>query len=220
MEAYWQRALNQRRKRPRLLLWAGLTLIASGFAALALWIVPDATGDAELPPEFADEPHGYLQDGVISQYRDDGSLHYRLTAQRIRYFRRPNFELTRLDHLVLEMPNPDSPPWRLTADGGESRSRPSHDRSEVREDEIALRGDVTLRQDQDDGRYTEVRSPTLVVYPARQFAHTNEGVVVVTQASRASAAALEADLQRGTIKLLASDTQRVAIVVEPNRLPR
>lgn len=220
MEAYWQRALNQRRKRPRLFLWAGLTLIASGFAALALWIVPGATVDAEPPPEFADEPRGYLQDGVITQFRDDGSLHFRLTAERISYFERPNGELTRLAHIVLELPSPDSPPWLLMAESGESRSLPSDDGTVPREDEITLRGNVTLRQDQDDGSYAEVRSATLVVYPARQFAYTNEGVVVVTQASRASAAALEADLRSGTIKLLASDTQRVAIVVDPNRLAR
>ena len=220
MEAYWQRALRQRRKRPRLFLWAGLTLIAAGFAALALWIAPGTTVEDELPPAFKDEPDGYMQEGVITEYRDDGSLHFRLTAERISYFKRPSGDFTRLLDVFLEMPSPDAPPWSLKADSGESRSLPSESQPGELEEQITLRGNVTLRQERDDGAYTEVRSAALVVYPLRQFATTDEGVVVVTQASRASAAAFEADLGRGAIKLLASDTQRVTIVVDPNRLER
>lgn len=220
MEAYWQRALRQRRKRPRLFLWAGLTLIAAGFAALALWIAPGTTVEDELPPAFKDEPDGYMQEGVITEYRDDGTLHFRLAAERISYFKRPSGDFTRLLDVFLEMPSPDAPPWSLKADSGESRSLPNESQPGELEEQITLRGNVTLRQKQDDGAYTEVRSAALVVYPLRQFATTDEGVVVVTQASRASAAAFEADLGRGTIKLLASDTQRVAIVVDPNRLER
>lgn len=217
MDAYWQRALRQQRKLPRPFLWAGLTLIASGFAALALLLPPSAGVDAELPPELADEPDAYLQDGVITEFREDGTLHYRLRAERVSYFKRPDGDFTRLLAIALHMTHPDSPPWRLAAERGTARPVPTSDPVRRSEDEITLHGNVTLRQERADGGFTQVRSDTLVVYPARQFAHTNQDVMVITETGRASAAGLEADLQSGSMKLLSSDTQPVSIVVEPNR---
>ena len=220
MEAYWQRALRQRRKRPQLFLWAGLTLIAGGFAALALLIAPGRRADAELPHELADEPDAYLRNGVITQYREDGSLHYRLTAEQVSYFNRSDGDFTRLSAIVLHLPSATSPPWRLEAERGRVRSVPAADQADNVEEEVTLLGDVTLRQDRGDSRFTAVYSDALVVYPARQFVHTDRDVMIVTEASRAKAAGLEADLPSGSMKLFSSGRQRVSIVVEPNSINR
>lgn len=250
MDAYWQRALRQRSKRPQLFLWAGLTLIAGGFAALALLVAPGERPANELPAELADEPNAYLRDGVITQFRDDGSLHYRLAAEEIRYFKHADGDFTSLLAPVLELPDAHSQPWLLTAERGVARSVPAAASTETeaeaaadqREEAIILRGNVTLRQQRGDHRFTAVYADALVVYPARRFAQTGadvgagteasdeagteastkastkEGAMIVTEASRANVASLEADLQSGSIKLLSSGSQRVSIVVEPSQL--
>ena len=226
MEPRWQRALAYPRKAVRLPAWAGVALIGAGFAALAIFVQSGDRGRPELPPEFAAEPDVYLEEGDITQFAADGSLRYRLRAERVSYFLRD--EVTELDAPKLELHNPDAPPWRLAAATGEVRLVPAsaaavdgevggetEGRTEGRtEEELTLRGAVRLRQEHADG-FTEVSTEQLVLYPARRFARADEPVIVATPAQRATAAGLSADLRNGRMTLFSSTHQRVSIVVEP-----
>ena len=205
-------------------VWSGLGLAAAGFAAFALLVAPDDV-PLELPAEFADEPDLFIEDGVISQYREDGSLHFRLRSSRITHFERgrdghdgiaqltrPSLELHDSERPGTERLGPSgSSPWHIRAAAGELRTVAAAAGSE---EQVNLRGEVVLRQDRGSDGFTEVRSTLLTLYPKRQFAQTDQPVMITSEVGRASAAGLEANLQSGQMKLLSSASQRVAIVVE------
>ena len=224
VEPRWQRELRRRGKASRLPIWAGIALLGAGFTTLALIVQPGADTDAEpeLPSELAAEPDVYMEGSDITQYRADGSPHYRLRAQHVSYFARD--AITELDAPQLELHNPDAPPWRVASTSGEMRIVPAvgraiEDQTEGQtgetEEEITLRGAVRLRQDRADG-FTEVSTDELVLYPERQFARADQPVMITTPASSATAAGLSADLRHGRMTLFSSQHQRVAIVVEPS----
>ena len=202
----------------RLPLWRTLVvLIVAGFGALALLMRPGERPASSLPPGLAEEPDLYLEDGIVTQYRADGSLDYRLAAERISQFEQPRQPGDRLAVLVqprLALYREDAPPWQVRAAAGTLRQAPLASGSEER---VELRGDVRLVQPRGDGERgeREVRTEALNVYPARQHASTDRPVVLLAAVGRASAAGLEADLGTGQLTLRSSTGQRVAIVVDP-----
>lgn len=204
-------------------MWLTLLAITAGFAAIAFFVAPGENRAPPLPPEFRAEPDVYLEDGVITQYRGDGTLHYRLNVSRAAHFDRDGADaFTEIESPVLELHHsrttPETAPWRMRSQRGviRSASTDSVDEADVAQ-EITLLGDVHLRQDRGAGGFTEVRTAALVVYPARQFAKSEQPVMIVTEAGNASAASLEADLRSGRMKLVSSTSQRVSIVVQPDQ---
>lgn len=202
----------------RLPLWRTLVvLIVAGFGALALLMRPGERPASSLPPGLAEEPDLYLEDGIVTQYRADGSLDYRLAAERISQFEQPRQPGDRLAVLVqprLALYREDAPPWQVRAAEGTLRQAPLASGSEER---VELRGDVRLVQSLADGKgdAREVRTEALTVYPARQQASTDQRVVLLAAVGRASAAGLEADLASGQMTLRSAAGQRVSIVVDP-----
>ena len=202
----------------RLPLWRTLVvLIVAGFGALVLLMRPGERTDSSLPPGLAEEPDLYLENGIVTQYRADGSLDYRLAAERISQFEQPRQPGDRLAVLVeprLALYREDAPPWQVRAAEGTLRQAPAAAGGEER---VELRGDVRLVQSRADGQGNarEVRTEALNVYPARQHASTDQRVVLLAAVGRASAAGLEADLASGQMTLRSATGQRVSIVVDP-----
>ena len=212
----WRRKPTDRRG-VRLPLWRTLlVLIVAGFGALALLMRPGEGAASGLPPALAEEPDLYLEDGVVTQYRADGSLDYRLAASRISQFEQPRQPGDRLAVLVeprLALYREDAPPWQVQAAEGTLRQAPATAGGEERVD---LRGDVRLVQAAaGEGEVREVRTEALTIYPARQQASTDASVVLLAALGRASAAGLEADLGSGQLTLRSGIGQRVSIVVDP-----
>ena len=200
-------------------LWLALLALAAGFAAIAFFIAPGGSDPPPLPPEFAAEPDVYLEDGVITQYRHDGALHYRLSIRRAAHFERDGTDaFTEIELPELEIHNSETPPWRTYAQRGVVRTVAMDPLEGAdMEQEVTLFGDVRLRQERGDGGFTEVRTAALVLYPERQFAESEQPVMITTEASNATAAGLQADLRSGRMKLVSSTSQRVSIVVQPDQ---
>ncbi len=219
----WQRMLKRRRGL-RMPLWAGLVLIAIGFAAIAIGMASrqDDRSTASLAAESL--PDVYLEDGDIVHFRDDGTLHYRLRASRIEHFEqaRSDGETTRLAAPTLALHTPDAPPWNLAALGGEIHEPPAAREPPLRsqqtagaQERVMLRGDVVLAQRHDDGRFTELRTDALTLHLGLETAHADQPVMIATESSRSSAAGFKADLASGRFELRSSPSKRVSVVVEP-----
>ena len=199
--------------RPRTLTRLGAVAAIGGFAAIVVLWAPGDLGDADLPPELADEPDAYLEDGVITQFRDDGSLHYRLRADRIAHFERDG--LSRLTAPAFDLHRDGKSPWHLESLAGEVRTVSTG--SGESEEQVKLTGEVELTQNREDDRYTRVHAQSLILIPSREYVHSNRPVMIETEAILARAASFEADLATGRMKLHSSTDQRVSIVVEPDK---
>ena len=215
--------LERRRGLPKLPLWAALVLIAIGFTAIAIAVsrLQDDRSAARLPAEAT--PDIYLEDGDIVQFRDDGTLRYRLRADRISHFEQgggeredPQTEAfadeTRLVAPALALHTPDAQPWHLAARAGEySNAGPTVAPAE----QVTLRGDVVLSQRGDDGRFTELRTAELTLHLRREIAHAALPVMMATESTRSTAAGFRADLAQGRFELYSSPSKRVSVAIEP-----
>lgn len=174
------------------------------------------TGSEEvtaLPPELADEPDLYMEDATITQYQKDGSLQYQLFSTEIRHFEAA--QLTRLVAPSLEMHSPGKPPWSVSAGHGYIRKRalPSGGDEEV----VFLRENVLLEQRYEDGQRLKVRSSSMYIYPDRQYAETDQDVMIDTNVGRTQAIGMQGDLQRGLFNLSSTSDQRVHTIVLPKQ---
>jgi len=189
-------------------------LLAVGLLLLAFYVAPwrGAVAPAALPPELQGEPDLYIEGAVINQYRDDGALQYRLTAQQVRTFEAN--EQAQLEGPELSLHNPPDPPWRVGGKRGELRG------AEGRDGLLVLREEVVLHQTAPGRGFTTIRTDELTVRPEPRYAETERDVMIETEAGRTVAQGLKADLERRILNLEADVDEPVHTVVLPERIGR
>ena len=198
----------------RYLLWALGTLLA---AALVYQLIGKDAPVAENHGTDRDrEPDIYAEDVLFTQMRADGSLHYRLSANAIAQFNRE--QLTRLTQPDLHLINPDQPPWDIAAKHGYIRKRPGPEGAP--EEVVYLREAVEMQQSHPKHGQILLRSESFHIYPNRQFAETDQDVMIDTKVGRTQAAGLTADLQTGLLNLTSNSRQRVHTIVLPEQFKK
>ena len=192
--------------------WGLLALAVAGFAGIAIYLGPGGGDETHLPPELADEPDLYLEQGVITEFRDDGSLHYRLRADLIRRYER--LGRSGLEAPVLDLHERDGAPWRMASRTGEVRAVRGPDGKD--EEHVELTGDVTVTREHSGG-FVRMRTESLVIVPARQQARSDQAAMIETDTMRVHAGGFEADLARGRLSFSSSTDAQVHIVAEPDQ---
>ena len=199
------------------LLKRAAALIGAVLLVLAVYFVGpgDVTQpptDKALPPELAEEPDVYLRDATITEFATTGSRKYRLHASRMDRFDRDN--LTRLTDPVLNMSNVDAPPWDVLAQRGVITRN-----DKGTEDVVQLNDDVVLKQLDDAGTATEltIRSSALTVHPHRQYAETDQDVMIDSEVGRTLASGMQGDLKQGLLFLSSDAAQPVHTIVLPQQ---
>ena len=193
--------------------------IAAAVSALVLTLVYMYSGERTpppLPPELADEPDTYMEGAAITKFGADGGVRYRLRAERIRQFEGRG--VTYFENPTMRLHQKSGPPWLLSASRGELRQPSTTDGA--RDEVLRLSDNVELTRQYDDGQRFALTTTELNVYPARQYAQTDQAVMIETSGSKTTAAGFEADMERGWVKLLSGPAQRVHGVVEPGRRNR
>ena len=188
---------------------------AAAISALVLTLVYMYSGDdapTPLPPELADEPDVYIEGAAITRFAADGGIRYRLWADRIKQFEQRS--VTFFDNPVIRLDQQVGPPWQARASRGEIRQRPVDDGTE--EEHLHLADSVKFTRQYEDGRQFALATAALDVYPERQYAVTDQAVMIETSGSKTTAAGFEADMERGWMKLLSVPGRQVHGVIEPD----
>jgi lipopolysaccharide export system protein LptC len=193
---------------------AVLLIVAAG-----VWYVTDSSGiesDAEDEAVITNEPDLYGRDIELTQFHADGTLHYRMNADAIRQFDAD--ELTRMTAPTLHLTSPDQPPWDVESRHGYIRKRPNLDG--LPEDVVYLREDVRMVQDRPQNGLVTLRSEAFYIYPGRQYAETDQDVMIDTNVGRTKAGGLRADLESGRLELTSGPTLRVHTIVLPEQFKK
>lgn len=194
-------------------------LIALGLlAAVISLVVVDRTETvplpAPLPPpdERGEADADVVMDGAdIAQYRPDGTLQYRLRATQIRHFEADAF--TALNAPDLSLHDADRAPWTASARSGTLRRTEPPAAEEV----VSLRDAVVLEQSRADGDRVRLTTSAMDLYPARQYAETDQDVMIDSHIGRTTATGLEGDLQLGMLRFFSSRSARVHTVLLPEQ---
>ena len=153
---------------------------------------------------------------TFSELRPDGSLQYRLLADTIQQFDADR--LTRLEDPDLHLTSERQPPWDVTARHGYLRVRLNPQGEE--EDVVFLREDVHMVQLHPRNGRLSLRSETMYIVPDREYAQTDEDVMIDTEVGRTRAAGMIADMATGKLRLSSSASQRVHTIVLPEQFKK
>jgi lipopolysaccharide export system protein LptC len=206
-----QRPTNtpERSRLGRAWLLAGLGLAA---AVIALMVIDrtERTDLLEPFPVLAERDADMFIEGAdISQFGEDGTLQYQLLAEHIRHFELD--AVTALSAPVMRLYDDGAAPWVARARRGSVQRTPPPRAEEV----IYLREDVSLEQIGPDGGRMHLATAAIDLYPGRQYAETDQDVMIETHIGRTTATGLEGDFQRGTLNLFSSDEAPVHTVLQP-----
>ncbi len=195
--------------------WSWLLVI---FGCLALlvslgdWKHIDVTTSER--PAAAGEPDLYMEKATITQYGDDGAVRYRLVSAEVRHYEEDR--ITRLITPTMTLFRAPQPPWFARSDQGYVRDT---DDADGKTDEIIfLRDDVHLIQREPNR--IEITCSSLHVYPSRQFAETDQPVIIDTNSGRTFAVGMSGDLNASLLKLSSSTSERVHTIVMPGQFKR
>jgi lipopolysaccharide export system protein LptC len=165
-------------------------------------------------PAAAGEPDLYMEKATITQYDDDGAVRYRLLSSEVRHYE--DERLTRLVAPTMTLFRAPQPPWFARSNQGFVHDTDPAD--EKTGEAVFLREDVHLEQKEPNR--IEITCPTLYVYPGRQFAETDQPVIIETASGRTSAVGMSGDLNTSLLKLSSSTSERVHTIVLPGQFKR
>jgi lipopolysaccharide export system protein LptC len=201
--------------------WAGITFGVVIVGAL-LWQLfgqssQGRTEDASRTDTLIEsEPDIYGHGVKFTQLRNDGSTQYELTASAIRQFQDDG--LTSMVSPSLKAHNPEQPPWDIRSNHGYIRGaqREGGEKEEV----VYLREEVLLEQKNPESGFITMRSEAMYFYPDRQYAETDQAVMIDTQVGRTRAGGMQAYLDTGLLNLMSNRTQRVHTIVLPEQFKK
>ncbi len=201
--------------------WAGITFGFVVVGALLWQLLGQSRQDRTEGLNGTDtliesEPDIFGHSVTFTQLRNDGSLQYELTASAIRQFQ--DNGLTTMVSPSLKVHSSEQPPWDIRSNHGYIRGAQSE--SEDKEEVVYLREKVLLEQNNPDRGFITMRSEAMYFYPDRQYAETDQGVMIDTQVGRTRAGGMQAYLDTGLLNLMSNGTQRVHTIVLPEQFKK
>ena len=185
-----------------------LSTLIIAFALTINWFMTESEEAADFTP--GNEPDLYMLNATISQFGSDGELQHRITANRFTHF--PLTDLTTMKSPALALGRTqDANPWEITSIEG--RILPS---SDYREEIVELWSDVLASQSGNGSAFVNLRTNSLTIYPARDFAETDEQVIITNQSGRTTAVGMKAFLNIGKFMLFSTAEHRVTTLFLPN----
>lgn len=191
-----------------------MVLLGLGAAGIALLVMDQRSGPPALPdvvPRADQDADFFMEQVEVEQYRPDGSLEYVLHADGVQHFEAA--ARTRLDQPRLALHRPEEPPWHASASDGTLRRPPAG----ASEETLTLRDQVVLEQTLPNGDWVRLTTPALRIYPRRQYAETDQDVMIDSLIGRTTATGLEGDLQLGILNFLSTGEAPVSTVLQPEQ---
>lgn len=193
---------------------AFMVLLVLGAAGIALLVIDRRSGPSALPdvgPRADQNADFFMEQVEVEQYRPDGSLEYVLHADTVQHFEAD--ARTRLEQPHLALHRPEEAPWHASASNGILRRPPAG----ASEETLTLRDQVVVEQSLPNGDWVRLTTPSLRIYPRRQYAETDQDVMIDSLIGRTTAAGLEGDLQLGILNFLSTGEAPVSTVLQPEQ---
>lgn len=160
-------------------------------------------------PVLNNDPDLYMLSATITQFNDQGKIQHEISADRFTHF--PLTDVTALIQPKMRLfPAAEDDPWDIVAKNGRLLSQ-----SDYREQVVELWDDVLAIQQHADGKFINIQTQSLTVYPGREYAETNKKVYIDDHTGRTTAAAMKAYFETGKFIFYSTPTERVHTIFLP-----
>lgn len=185
-----------------------LSTLLLAFALSINWVMDESEdSDDELP---RNEPDVYMLNASIEQFDDEGSLQHKIDADRFTHFPLTNLTTMKSPAMALAHSEQQSP-WNITA--AEGRILPA---SEYREEVIELWTNVLAVRNGLEGRFVNIQTDSLTIYPERDYLETDAKVFIDNETGRTTASGMKAFLDAGRFMFYSTAENRVTTIFLPN----
>ena len=169
------------------------------------WVLDES--EAVQDENARNDPDVYMLNATIAEYGEAGKLQHILSAARFTHF--PMTDLTSLKEPQIEL-NPEAR-WEISAKEGRLLSA-----STYREEIVELWDRVHANHSAADGKFIQIQTKSLTVYPERDYLETDEKVYIDNETGRTTAAGMKAFLDTGHFQFFSDETERVITIFLPN----
>ena len=137
------------------------------------------------------DPDFYMTDVDSIQYNLNGDPEYQLSSNEISHYPHNDITDITLPHII--MYQEDGSPWRLSALRG--RILPGGD-------VVELWDEVQVKYEPLDDSPAQLTTESLRIFPDKEYAESDQAVMIETQQGTTTAIGLQADLKTNRMKLL------------------
>ncbi len=188
------------------------TILASLILILVLGtnFLMDESNQDNLPDAaMQNDPDFYMLNATVTQYDEDGKLQHKIKADRFTHF--PLTDMTALKQPFIQLfSQSDGIPWDIGAKNGRLLSS-----SDYREEVIELWGDVLATRENDNNRFITIQTMSLTVYPKKEYAETDQKVIINNNSGRTTAAGMKTFFETGKTIFYSTPTERVQTIFQP-----
>lgn len=158
-----------------------------------------------------EDPDFFMINASITHFDNAGTVQHKLRASRFTHF--PVDDITTLEDPDLDLFS-DNGPWNIASRKGRLFPKSTHE-----QDLVELWGHVVAARESGDGKFTNIQTDSLFIYPEHDYAETEDKVHIDDNSSRTTAAGMEAWLETGQFRFFSRSRERVNTVLEPGQLP-
>lgn len=192
----------------RSLLLAAFMLMFA--AAINLFLDRDEQSEADPQNLNRNDPDLYMRNATITQFTKSGVRQHRINAARFTHFPLTDITSLKQPDMTLYATEPDENPWDIIAKNGRVLPKVI-----FRDEIVELWEDVLAIQSDPNGNFINIRTESLTIYPATDYAETDQKVIIDDNSGRTTAAGMKAYFEEGKFIFFSRDEQRVRTILLP-----
>jgi lipopolysaccharide export system protein LptC len=152
-----------------------------------------------------------MRNATITQFTSIGDKQHRIKARRFTHFPLTDITTLKQPDMTLYGTEPETDPWDITASNG--RLLP---KVVFRDEIVELWDDVLAIQTDTNGNFINIRTNSLTIFPATDYAETDQRVIIDDNAGRTTAAGMKAYFEEGKFLFFSRGDERVKTILIPD----
>tara|TARA_R110002073_G_scaffold37559_16_gene108246 strand:+ start:20327 stop:20938 length:612 start_codon:yes stop_codon:yes gene_type:complete len=192
----------------RSLLLAGFMLIFA--AGINLFMERDQAEEQQPENLSRNDPDLYMRNATITQFTKSGVKQHRINAARFTHFPLTDITTLKQPDMTLYATEPGENPWDVIAKNGRVLPKVL-----FRDEVIELWDDVLAIQSDPEGNFINIRTDSLTIYPATDYAETDQKVIIDDNSGRTTAAGMKAYFEEGRFIFFSRNDERVKTILLP-----
>jgi len=192
----------------RSLLLAGFILLFA--AAINLFLERDHADEPAAENLHRNDPDLYMRNATITQFTKTGIRQHRINAARFTHFPLTDITTLKQPDMTLYATEPDANPWDIIAQNGRLLPQVI-----FREEIVELWDDVLAIQTDPGGEFINIRTDSLTIFPATDYAETDQKVIIDDNTGRTTAAGMKAYFEEGKFVFFSRGDERVKTILLP-----